>query len=121
MKKYLLSLMLIIIDIATIYLFGKLHLQDIFTIGIYFIPALINVLLCKYINKTNKYKDCAITLLLMVGNTGLITIALSFWFYFSGQDISSVIALCAFAFLFFFVPNLISAIIYFIRSRKGNE
>ncbi len=119
MKKLLVAFSLLIIDMGLVVCLGLLGLQEVFSMGVYLFPALLNAFLCKRLVKSRKSKDCAIVLLLTASMTLVVCMAISFWFYYTGQNVSSIIVLCTFVFIFFFAPNLAAAGLYGIHSHRA--
>ena len=112
--KFIISIIILLIDVLITFLIGFAGLQEILSLWIYFVPSIITISFIIYFSKNLKQKRNIIleTIIVFLTTTFIVSLII----YFNGFFVSSIIAICIFVATFYIFPLIISYIVILLYS-----
>ena len=112
--KFIISIIILLIDVLITFLIGFAGLQEILSLWIYFVPSIITISFIIYFAKNLKQKRNIIleTIIVFLTTTFIVSLII----YFNGFFVSSIIAICIFVATFYIFPLIISYIVILLYS-----
>ena len=112
--KFIISIIILLIDVLITFLIGFAGLQEILSLWIYFVPSIITISFIIYFAKNLKQKRNIIleTIIVFLTTTFIVSLII----YFNGFFVSSIIAICIFVATFYILPLIISYIVVLLYS-----
>ena len=113
MKKIIIAIFLLIIDVLCTTIIGTMGLQEKLTMMVYFLPIVIDFIIIIFYCKAN-LKIVRSILIRLIILFVFLTFILCFAIYVKGNFFTSIIAVCVFIIVFNVFPALLFFVISFL-------